>query len=348
MRVVDLRSDVLGSPTEAMWEAMRTAEVGWALVHEDESVARLEALGARLLGKEASLFTPTCGMANLVGLMTLGERGTQVILERRAHIASGEAWGMAYVCGLFAHALDTTDGILAAEAVEHALAQADAPGTSLLVLENTHTRAGGVAMSPTQTATLAALAHAHSARVHLDGARLLNAAAAFGVEAHELTRSVDTVSLSLNKGLGAPMGALLAGSHEAISLARLHLKRLGGASIHQAGLMAAAGIVALETELPTLAADNRTAAELTARLSALPAARVEAVTVRTNIVTLDLSGCRVPADRFVALLREHAVRAYPRGAHHVRFVTHRGIREAEVERVVVAVGAVLGDVRTAV
>jgi len=341
MTVVDLRSDVLTSPTEAMWAAMRSAEVGWALVHEDDNVARLEALGAKLLGKESSLFVPTCGMANLVALMTIGAHGTQVVLERQAHIAVGEAWGLACVCGLYAQALDSADGILAPEAVEHALAQAEMPGTSLLVLENTHTRAGGVAMTAAQTSELAGLAHRYGASVHLDGARLLNASAALGVDARDLTWAVDTVSLSLNKGLGAPMGALLAGSAAVIARARLSLKRLGGASIHQAGLLAAAGIVALETGIPALAADNRAAAGLTAGLTSLPGVCVQPVAVRTNIVTLDLAHSPLSAEQFVHLLGAHGVRAYPRGAHHVRFVTHRSIREPEIERVVGAVRTIL-------
>ncbi|MGI9145223.1 MAG: threonine aldolase family protein [Chloroflexota bacterium] len=346
MTVVDLRSDVLTSPTEAMWTAMRSAEVGWALVHEDDNVARLETLGARLLGKEASVFTPTCSMANLVALMTLGPHGTQVVLERQAHIAVGEAWGLAYVCGLFAHALDSADGILSPDAVEHALARAEMPGTSLLVLENTHTRAGGAAMTAVQTNALADVAHRYGASVHLDGARLLNAAAALGIDAHDLTLGVDTVSLSLNKGLGAPMGALLAGSTDVVVRARLNLKRLGGASIHQAGVLAAAAIVALDTAIPTLAADNRAASELAARLTALPGVCVRPVAVRTNIVTLDLSLSPLTAEQLVYVLCERGVRAYPQGVQHVRFVTHRSIRAPEIERVVAAVRATLSRARS--
>jgi len=341
MTVVDLRSDVLTPPSAAMWAAMHSAEVGWSLLHEDDNVSRLEAMGAHLLGKGDSVFVPTCSMANLVALMTLGARGTQVVLERQSHVAAAEAWNLAYVCGLFARTVEAPNGLVAPLAVEQAMAEAEAPGTSLLVLENTHTRAGGVAMTAAQTAALGEVARRGGAAVHLDGARLLNAAAALAVDARELTAPADTVALSLNKGLGAPMGALLAGSCEVVACARLNLKRLGGASIHQAGLLAAAGCVALETAIPTLAADNRAAANLAQRLADLPGLVVDAPPVRTNIVTLDLSGSHLNAAAFVRLLGDHGVRAYPRGAQHVRFVTHRLIREPQIARVVAAAHAVM-------
>jgi threonine aldolase len=337
MSALDLRSDVLTPPTEAMWAAMRAADVGWALFGEDDNVARLEAIGASLLGKPASLFVPTCGMANLVAMMSLGERGTRVVFERRSHIATSEAAGFAYVCGLLAHPLDAPDGVLDEATVEAAMSEADPAGASLLVLENTHTRAGGVPMTVTRTAGLAAIAHRHGARVHLDGARLLNAAAALDVEAQELTEPVDSVAFSLNKGPGAPLGALLAGSAAVIERARLNLRRLGGASIHQAGLFAAAGIVALESGPRTAREDNLAAAELAQLLGGVPGLVVDTLPVRTNIVTVDVSPLGLEAAAFVTLLEACDIRAFPRGLSHVRFVTHPGIRHAQVLRVVDAI-----------
>ena len=342
MSILDLRSDVLTPPTEAMWAAMHAAEVGWALFGEDDNVARLEALGASMLGKPACLFVPTCGMANLVAMMSLGERGTRVVFERRSHMATSEAAGFAYVCGLLGHPLDTADGVLDEASVEAAMSEADPARASLLVLENTHTRAGGVPMTVARTAGLAASARRHGAAVHLDGARLLNAAAALDVEPHALTEPVDSVALSLNKGAGAPMGALLAGSVAVIEHARLNLRRLGGASIHQAGLFASAGIVALDSGLSTAREDNAAAAELAELLVSVPRLAVDTLAIRTNIVTVDVSQLGLEAAAFVALLKARDIRAFPRGPTHVRFVTHRGIRRAEVLAVVDAIMQICG------
>jgi len=340
MRVLDLRSDVLSPPTERMWAAMREAEVGWALLGEDENVTRLESRGAELLGKSAGLFVPTCGMANLTAMMSLGERGTRVVLDRQCHIASSESDGFAFVCGLVGHMLDGVGGLLDPRDVERAATASDLPRTSLLVLENTHTRAGGAAMTVGHTRLLADVAHRHGARVHLDGARLLNAAAALAVDVCELAAPVDTVALSLNKGAGAPLGALLAGSAEVIEGARLNLRRLGGASIHQAGLLAAAGIVALDGGLATAREDNAMAAELAERLSRVSGLTVDAPAIRTNIVTVDVAALDLDATTFVQMLMARGIRAYPRERTHVRFVAHRGIRHAEALRVVEVVGRI--------
>ena len=264
-RPLDLRSDVLIGLEPEQLEAMRSAQLGWTYLGEDTNVNRLEALGAELLGKQAALFVPTCSMANLVALMSLGRRGTQVVLEQSSHIAAAEAWGLAYVCGLFASSIAAPGGVLAIDQVDEAMQRAEAhdlAGTSLLCLENTHTRAGGIPVTASEKEALAEVARRHGAAVHLDGARLINAAVALEFSVQDLARPADTVSVSLNKGLGAPMGALLVGSYETIGAARLNLKRLGGSSIHRAGFFAAAAILALNTGQEELKEDHRVAREL--------------------------------------------------------------------------------------
>ena len=342
---IDLRSDVVTPPTEAMWEAMRQAELGWSMVGEDRSVKELEALGAEIVGKQAGVFTPTCSIANLLALMTLGERGSQVILEAASHIACLEHWNVAYICGLYPQLVRGNNGVLEPDALQEVIRETQfygLPGTSLLCLENSHNNAGGEALTPEQTEQAATLVRRNGAAVHLDGARIFNAAAAQGVSIPALTAHVDTVSFSLNKGLSAPFGALLCGSRKHIEVAKEHLKRLGAASMHKDGLLAAAGIVALNTMLDRLGDDNRHAALLARRLAENPSLSVNEVTFQTNIVLAETKPSGLRASEFVARLREHRILVKERSPdYRVRFVTHRLIGEAEVERVAQAAHAVL-------
>jgi threonine aldolase len=289
--VIDLRSDVLAPPTETMWEAMRAAELGWASIGDDPTVLELERRGAELLGKEAAVLVPTCAMANLAALLALTEPGDRVLVEPDAHIALSEGGWLHELAGL--------------EVGEPA---------AVVCLENTHTRRGGTVLGVAETAARAALAP----RSHLDGARLANAAVALGVPLAELAAPVDTVAFSLNKGLCAPAGALLAGEAAVIAVARVHLKRLGGATIHKAGLLAAAGLVALDL-VDRLADDHRRARDL-ARL-------IGADEPQTNIVYADADVEGLAARGVLAL-------AYDGRA---RFVTHRGIDDDAVARAAEAI-----------
>lgn len=290
--MIDLRSDICAEPTEEMWAAMRAARLGWATYGEDENVNELERLGAELLGKEAAAFVPTCSLANLVALLALTRPGDRVAIEPDAHIAVNEGDWLTRVAGL----------------------RPVAPGerADVVCLENTHTRRGGTVLDPATTAALAAAAP----RVHLDGARLANAAVALGVPLAALAAPADTVALSLNKGLCAPFGTILAGDRATIAEARDHLKRLGGATWHKAGLVAAAGIVALTRMLPGLADDHRRAREL----AQLIGARVP----ETNIVVAELGPGALER------LREQGVLAWTVDDRHVRFVTHRLITDDDV------------------
>jgi len=298
--VIDLRSDFCAPPTEAMWEAMRAAPFGWAAAGEDPSVNELERRCAELLGKEAAVFAVTCSAANLAALLALTEPGERVAIEPDAHILVNEGGWITELAGLVP-------------------VDPDEPAP-VRCLENTRTRAGGTVLSPAETAALAAGAE----RVHLDGARLANAAVALGVQLAELSAPADTVAFSLNKGLCAPVGAMVAGEAAVIARARIHLKRVGGATIHKAGMLAAAGIVALGL-VERLADDHRRARRL-AELLDLPEPQ-------TNIVLTDLDAANLPR------LASAGVLALAPDGRHVRFVTHRGIGDADVEEAASAVAS---------
>jgi threonine aldolase len=292
--MIDLRSDICAAPTDAMWEAMRTARLGWATYGEDENVNELERRGAELLGKEASVLVPTCSLANLAALLTLTEPGDRVAIDPSAHILVNEGDWLAQIAQL--------------EIGEPA---------SVICIENTHTRRGGTVLSAEETARLAASAP----RSHLDGARLANAAVALGVPLAELAAPVDTVALSLNKGLCAPFGTILAGEKGTIAEARVHLKRLGGGTVHKAGLFAAAGLLALEM-VDRLEDDHRRAREL-ARL-------IGAEEPQTNIVAADLR------PNAVERLESEGVRTMEFDGR-TRFVTHRLISDDDVAQAAEAV-----------
>jgi threonine aldolase len=326
---IDLRSDVHAPPTDEMWEAMRAAPLGWATSGEDPSVNELQERVAGLLGKEAGLWVPTCGMANLVALLTIAPRGSTVVLEASSHILTSEAMGIEEIAGLEPWSLWAEDGRLDPVEVEEAIAET---GALMLVLENTHTRAGGTVLSPELTAGLAGAAQGHGAYVHLDGARLFNAAVALGVPVSELAATVNTVAVSLNKGLCAPMGAILAGRTQVIELAHETLRRLGGASVHKAGIAAAAALVALDTLVERLADDHRRARELGALLQEIPGIEVEPAEIETNIVLVDVSGTELYPDEFLRLLAERGVLGLERDTSRVRFVTHRLIGDGDVAR----------------
>ena len=327
--MIDLRSDVLAPPTDAMWEAMHAASLGWATTGEDPSVNELQERVASLLGKEAGLWVPTCGMANLVALLTIAPRGSTVVLEASSHVLTSEAMGIEAVAGLEPWSLWAEDGRLDPAEVEEAIIDT---GALMLVLENTHTRAGGTVLSPERTAELAAAAQSHGAYVHLDGARLFNAAVALGVPVAELAARANTVAVSLNKGLGAPMGAILAGRTQVIELAHETLRRLGGASVHKAGIAAAAALVALDTQVDRLADDHRRARELGGLLQQILGLEVEPAEIETNIVLVDVSGTELYPEEFLRLLAERGVLGLERDTTRVRFVTHRLIGDADVVR----------------
>jgi len=341
--VIDLRTDALSRPTDEMWAAMRGAEVGWAYLGEDPSVSELERLAAALLGKEAAVLLPTCTAANLVALMTLGEPGTQVVLDPTSHIATSEARGFEEVCRLAGVFVEAPAGCPEPTTIEEAIQESRRAGlrTSLVCLENSHNNAGGIAVTPARTAAAATVAHRHGAAVHLDGARLFNVAVALRVPLARLTEAVDTVSASLGKGLCAPGGALLAGSRPIIDRARLNMRKIGAASIHKAGIAAAAGILALTSMIDRLEDDNRRARMLATGLAAQAGLHLDIESVQTNIVLVDATPSGLRADTLLERLAQRGVLGLRRSDSRIRFVTHRLIGDGEVTRTVAAVAGSL-------
>jgi threonine aldolase len=338
--VIDLRSDLVSVPTDEMWEAMRAAELGWATVGEDASVNLLCERAAELLGKPAALWVPTCGMANLAAMLTFCEPGDRVVLEAASHVLTSEAMGIVEIARLEPRPLWAADGRMEPARVEELVAE---HGAALLILENTHTRAGGTTLSVELTDALAAAAKRHHCRVHIDGARLVNASVALGVPLAALAAPANSIALSLNKGLSAPMGTILAGSEAVVERARLMLQRLGGASVHRAGIPAAAGIVALETMIDRIADDHRRARELALLLAEIPGLQLAPEVIETNIVLVDTTGTGVEPTVLLERLRERGVRALEIHMNRMRFVTHRLVSDEDIERAAELVALTVAD-----
>ncbi|MBX5490533.1 MAG: low-specificity L-threonine aldolase [Chloroflexi bacterium] len=338
---IDLRSDTVTRPTEAMYAAMASAPVGDDVMREDPTVRRLEEVAAARLGKEAGLFFPSGTMANLAALLAHTRRGDEVILEAEAHIYYYEAGGLSVAGGLMPRPLPGHHGALDPAAVAEAIRPDDVhfPRTGLVCLENTHNRAGGTVLTAEQTRAVAEVAHAAGIPLHLDGARIFNAAIALGCDARDLAAPADSVMVSLSKGLSAPVGSLLVGSRAFIERARRARKLLGG-GMRQAGVLAAAGLVALEQMVDRLAEDHRHARLLGERLAAIPGVAVDLATVQTNMVRFSTRPSGLEAPEFVARLRARGVLAGARDRWNIRMVTHRHISAADVETAAAAVQAV--------
>ena len=337
-RFIDLRSDTVTRPTPAMRKAMAEAEVGDDVYGEDPTVNRLEALAASLLGFEAAVFVPSGTMANAMAIRVLTTPGDEVLAESRAHVVNYEMSGMAALSGVLARTVSTDDGLVTAEAIRRAvrppaLYRAD---VRLLVLENTQNLAGGVVQEVASTRAAIAEARALGMKVHLDGARLWNASVALGVPPGDLAAGMDTVMVDLSKGLCAPVGALLASSAELARQARRVRKQLGG-GLRQSGILAAAGIVALESMRERLAEDHANA-----RLLGEALARVAEVKVRpvvTNIVIGLLEKRSAP--EAVTALAARGVRATAMDARTLRLTTHHDVSRADCEQAARLLGEAL-------
>ncbi len=335
MKVIDLRSDTVTQPTPAMREAMYQAEVGDDVYGEDPTINRLEAMAAERLGKEAALFVVSGTMGNLVALLTHCGRGDEVILGDRCHTFLFEQGGMAALGGITPWPIpNQPDGTLRLEDIEGAVREENVhfPCTRLVCLENTHNMCNGTPLTAEYTAQAARLAHAHGLRVHLDGARIFNAAAALRVDARELVREVDSVMFCLSKGLCAPVGSLLCGSADFVAEARRARKVVGG-GMRQAGILAAAGIVALEQITGRLAEDHARAKRLAEGLAQIPG--VEVAPVTTNILYFWLTEeiSKTPEEVEDALA-ERGVLVLGRELGRFRAVTHYWISDEDIKRAI--------------
>ncbi|HEX3178586.1 MAG TPA: GntG family PLP-dependent aldolase [Methylomirabilota bacterium] len=331
--IVDLRSDTLTLPTPEMREAMARADVGDDVWGEDPTIQRLESLAASRLGKEAGLFVTSGTQGNLVSVVAHTRAGQEVILDLDSHIYNYEVAGAAMIGHLQMRPAKTARGFLSPEQVREAIRPANIhlPETGLVCLENTHNRHGGTCATPEELQAVADAAHQAGVPVHLDGARLFNAAIALRRPAADFARPVDSVTFCLSKGLGAPVGSVVCGSAEFIGRARRVRKMLGG-GMRQAGIIAAAGIVALERMVDRLADDHVNARRLAEGLAALPELSVDLATVQTNIVIVRVERGAAAAAELVTGCAARKVKVHAMGPGAIRCVTHKDVDGDDIAR----------------
>ena len=335
MRVVDLRSDTVTRPTKDMRRAMAEAEVGDDVFGEDPSVNKLEEMAASLLHKEAALFVSSGTMGNLVSLLTHCGRGDEVILGDQSHIFFYEQGGMSALGGIHPRTVrNEPDGKMDIQEIEAAIRSDNVhfPRTRLIAVENTHNRCSGSPLSPTYLHDIKELAQRHQLKVHMDGARIFHAAVALGVPVHDIASAADSVTFCLSKGLAAPVGSMVCGSSNFIAEARRNRKVLGG-GMRQAGVLAAAGMLALQQMTDRLADDHKNALKLAEGLASLDHLSVNLELVRTNIVFFKMTGDDLTAADLAAKLGAKGVRLLPTGPRQLRAVTHYHISEDDIDYV---------------
>ena len=338
--IVDLRSDTLTLPTPAMREAMARAEVGDDVWGEDPTVQRLEATAAARLGKEAGLFVASGTMGNLVSVVAHTQAGQEVVLDLDSHIYNYEVAGGTVVGNVQMRPVKTERGFLTPEQVQEALRPANIhiPPTGLVCLENTHNRHGGTCCAPEQIAAVAAVAHAAGVPVHMDGARLFNAAVALEREPREFAQPVDSLTFCLSKGLGAPVGSVVCGSAAFIERARRIRKMVGG-GMRQAGILAAAGLISLDRMVDRLAEDHVHARTLAEAVAAMPGLVVDLASVQTNIVIIrvdrgDRPRSTAAAEELVKGCAARKVKIHAMGPAAIRCVTHKDVDAEDIRRAV--------------
>jgi threonine aldolase len=338
--MIDLRSDTVTQPTPEMREAMYKAEVGDDVYGDDPTINRLQEMAAAKVGKEAALFVPSGTMGNLTALLTHCKRGEEIIVGDHAHIFQHEVGSYAALGGLSAYVLvNNADGTLPLDRVESVIRGSDVhePRTKLIAIENTQNMCGGVVIKPQYMQQVRALADKYNLKIHLDGARIFNAAVALKVDVKELTRAADSVSFCLSKGLGAPVGSLLCGSKEFIAEARRIRKMLGG-GMRQAGILAAAGIVSLEKMIDRLAEDHANARRLAEGIADTPGFEIDLDKVQTNLVyfNLDSKAKTSPQEVIDHLMKYKVNLGGYMGKGSFRAVTHVWIDRADVDQALLA------------
>jgi threonine aldolase len=326
-----------------MRTAMAVAEVGDDVYGEDPTVNRLEQRAAEICGKQAALFVPTGTMGNTIAIKIHTNHGEEVICDSRSHILDWELSMMAWFSGCLARPIQTEDGILTWKQIQAVLRPKgphNAP-TTLVSLENTHNMSGGTVYPRNAIDEICYEAHERGLKVHMDGARVFNAAAASGSPVSRIVRDVDTVMFCLSKGLGAPVGSMLAGSAEAIDRGRLYRKRLGG-GMRQAGILAAAGLLALEESPKHLEEDHRNA-RLLAEGARLPGIRIDPTRVQTNIVIFDIAGLGITTSEFSRQLKARGILANGISSTHMRMVTHLDVSREDCEHAAGVLGEVAAE-----
>ena len=345
MKIIDLRSDTVTQPTPAMRQAMAQAEVGDDVYREDPTINRLQEMAAAMLGKEAGLFVPSGTMGNLAAILAHCNRGDEAILGNKAHTFLYEAGGISVLGGVHSYQIpNQPDGTLRLEDIQAAIRPNDAhaPITRLVSLENTHNRCGGVSLSAAYTKSVGELARQHGLILHIDGARIFNAAADQGVSVRELAEPADSLTFCLSKALCAPVGSVVCGTQDFIHRAHRIRKQLGG-GMRQAGVLAAAGIVALESMVDRLAEDHARARRLAEGLVQIPGFVLDADAPQTNMIFMNLSEETEPltARQVAQRLAEQDVLVGAVGERRFRLVTHYWIDDQDVERALAAFAEVL-------
>jgi threonine aldolase len=338
--MIDLRSDTITRPTEAMLESMREASYGDDSRDGDETVMQLEALAAERTGKAAGAFMPSGTMTNLVAVLAHARHGGEVLLEHSAHILVSEIGGIAGLAGMFHRAVPGKRGAMDVDALREKIRPLTRNnlGTTLVCMETTHNQAGGAVLPLAHMKAVHTLAHEHGVPVHTDGARLFNAAVSLGVEAKQIAQYTDSVGFCVSKGLSAPVGSVLCGSADFIERARTFRRMVGG-NMRQAGPLAAAGILALNTLVDRLKDDHATAKRLALGLQKIDARLCDASDVETNLVRVDVAASKRSAAEWSAEMERKGIRVSPASATTLRFVTQRHVGNAEVDAALSAFAA---------
>ena len=346
--VVDLRSDTVTRPTAEMRRAMAEAEVGDDVYGEDPTVNRLEKRAAEIFGKEAALFVPTGCMGNLIAIKIWTHHGNEVICEERSHVNLYELASMSAIAGCMPRVARGEDGILTWKQIEAVIRPKiyyDSQ-SALVCLENTNNMAGGTVYPTAQVEDICDHTHALGLKVHLDGARIFNAATALGENVAQMTRKVDSVMFCLSKGLGAPVGSVIAGTKAFIEKARVYRKMFGG-GMRQAGVIAAAGLIALEKSPGRLHIDHENAQRLAEGVAEIPGLTINPKKVQSNIVIFDCSKTGKTAVELCDALYPQGVWAQDTALHAVRFVTHCDVNRAGIERALVVLKEVVAKTQKA-
>ena len=342
-KIIDLRSDTVTKPSPAMRRAMAEAEVGDDVYIEDPTVNRLQARAAEIFGREAGLFVPSGSMGNLVCIMAQATRGQEVICEAAGHVYNYEMASMSALGGVLPRVIPTTDGIMSWEQISPAIREKAyyRPQTALVALENTHNMAGGTVYPSRVAHEICDKAHDAGLRVHLDGARVFNAAVYLGENVAEMTKKFDSIQFCFSKGLGAPVGSMIVGSRDFIEHGRVLRKMLGG-GMRQVGVLAAAALVALEEGPKRLHVDHENAQLLAQGLAQIPGIGVQPDKVQTNIVLYDVGATGLGSTQFLKRLAERQVLGGPVDARRVRMVTHLDVDRNDIEQALRIIGEVVG------
>ena len=342
MQTIDMRSDTVTLPTDEMRQAMYEASLGDDVFGEDPAVNHLEELAAQVTGKEAALFTASGTMANLITVLVHTHPSNEIIVGSESHMFWYEVGGASALGGVMIRTIpNENNGCIDLDMVEQAIRSENIhyPETSLLCLENTHNRCGGTVITTEYTNAFARLAHKYGLKVHLDGARIFNAAVALDIPVTELTGPVDSICFCVSKGLSAPVGSLLCGTKDFIQRARKWRKMVGG-GMRQAGVIAAAGVIGVQKMVPRLAQDHANARRLAYGLADIPGIVVNPEMIQTNIVNFDVPS-KTTADEFAQQMRAKGVKFNSRNRQSIRAVTHRMISETDVDKSLELIGSLI-------